>query len=94
MSTVRELTQRQIQTLCLVAAGFTDKEIAAVLKIKQTTVYTHLIDIRMKLGAVNRTHAVYLACCFNLLPPRLIEGAGRPRQWRLDGDWKDNGHGR
>lgn len=57
---VEQLTDRQVQVLELVAQGLSDAMIARILDVSLTTVHTHVIDVRHKLGAINRTHAVHL----------------------------------
>jgi DNA-binding NarL/FixJ family response regulator len=55
------VTEREIQVLRLVAAGMTNKEIAAELFIAEGTVKTHLNSIHEKLGVRDRTEAVMVA---------------------------------
>jgi ATP/maltotriose-dependent transcriptional regulator MalT len=55
------LTQREIETLQLVAKGLTNNEIAASLKISTHTVVTHFKKIYSKLGVHSRSEAVYEA---------------------------------
>jgi len=52
------LTTREIEVLTLVAAGNSNKEIAARLSINEETAKTHVRSIIAKLGASDRTHAV------------------------------------
>jgi DNA-binding NarL/FixJ family response regulator len=55
------LTRREIEVLSLVAAGKSNKLIAAQLKINEETAKTHMKSILAKLEANDRTHAVILA---------------------------------
>ena len=55
------LTAREIEVLRLVAAGSSNKLIAAMLAISQSTVKAHMKSILPKLGASDRTHAVIIA---------------------------------
>jgi DNA-binding NarL/FixJ family response regulator len=55
------LTPREIQVLSLVAAGNSNKLIAASLRINEETAKTHIKSILAKLDANDRTHAVILA---------------------------------
>ena len=55
------LTGREIQILQRVAAGNSNKLIAAELGISEGTVKTHMKSILPKLGASDRTHAVMIA---------------------------------
>lgn len=52
------LTPREVEVLCLVAGGNTNKEIAAQLLLAEETVKSHLRSILAKLAANDRTHAV------------------------------------
>src|ERR1700733_654813 len=52
------LTTREIEVLTLVAAGNSNKEIAARLSINEETAKTHVRSIIAKLGASDRTHSV------------------------------------
>lgn len=54
------LTRREIEVLSLVAAGNSNKLIAAQLAINEETAKTHIKSILAKLGANDRTHAVIL----------------------------------
>jgi DNA-binding NarL/FixJ family response regulator len=56
----RSLTPREIQVLSLVAAGNSNKLIAARLQINEETAKTHIKSILAKLDANDRTHAVIL----------------------------------
>jgi DNA-binding NarL/FixJ family response regulator len=55
------LTEREIEVLRRVAAGKSNKVIAAELDISEGTVKTHMKSILPKLGANDRTHAVMIA---------------------------------
>ena len=55
------LTPREIDVLCLVAAGNANKEIGARLSLTEVTVKSHVKNILAKLGASDRTHAVTIA---------------------------------
>lgn len=54
------LTQRQAEILDLISRGYTNKDIAAFLKIAINTVKIHVAGVLNKLGAVNRTEATYI----------------------------------
>ncbi|MCC7165090.1 MAG: response regulator transcription factor [Anaerolineae bacterium] len=56
-----DLSPRERQVLNLVAAGASDKEIAAQLSLSVYTVKSHVRSILSKLHAVNRRHAARLA---------------------------------
>jgi DNA-binding NarL/FixJ family response regulator len=55
------LTEREVQILQCVAAGKSNKVIAAELAIAEGTVKTHMKSILPKLDASDRTHAVMIA---------------------------------
>ena len=55
------LTLKEKELLKLVAQGRADKEIAYKLKVSEHTIKAHLQNIRVKLGAANRTHCVSIA---------------------------------
>ena len=55
------LTSRELEVLQMLAAGLSNKEIAARLNISEHTVKFHVASILGKLGAASRTEAVSLA---------------------------------
>ncbi|MEU7899202.1 response regulator transcription factor [Nonomuraea sp. NPDC049152] len=55
------LSGREIEVLCAVAQGMSNKAIAAHLCISEATVKTHLLHIFAKLGVNDRTAAVTVA---------------------------------
>ena len=55
------LTEREVEVLGAVAAGKSNKVIAAELDISEETVKTHMKSILPKLNAQDRTHAVMIA---------------------------------
>lgn len=58
---VEPLTAREREILQLIARGLTDAQIAASLYLERCTVSNHVSRILGKLGAPNRTAAVYVA---------------------------------
>ena len=60
-ATERELSQREIDVLRLVASGNGNRDIALQLSITEETVKNHVTHILAKLGANDRTHAVTIA---------------------------------
>ncbi len=63
------LTDRQVDCLYWLAGGKTIAETAAILDISAHTVREHLRAVTARLGAVNTTHAVALACQFGIIAP-------------------------
>jgi DNA-binding NarL/FixJ family response regulator len=60
-SDIHDLTPRERETLTLIAAGASDKEIAAQLTLSLHTVKSHVRSILTKLHAANRRQAARLA---------------------------------
>jgi DNA-binding CsgD family transcriptional regulator len=60
------LTEREVQTLRLVADGMSNKEIAAELAVTVNTVERHLVNIYGKIGARGRADATAYALKNNL----------------------------
>ena len=55
------LTRREVECLGWAAQGKSEWEISQILGISEHTAEKHLINARVKLGAVNRVHAVATA---------------------------------
>ena len=62
------ITARELETLTLVARGFSNREIAAQLFVSENTVKTHCARTFSKLGAARRTQAVQRGKELGLLP--------------------------
>jgi DNA-binding CsgD family transcriptional regulator len=62
-----QLSKRQREVLEWIAAGKTDWEIAAILRISRRAVKFHLDHVRKKLNATNRAHAVARAISLGLI---------------------------
>ena len=60
------LTARELEVLRLVAAGRTNREIAAALFVTQRTAATHVTHILAKLGVESRTEAAAWAVRYGL----------------------------
>jgi ATP/maltotriose-dependent transcriptional regulator MalT len=62
------ITARELETLTLVARGFSNREIASQLFVSENTVKTHCARAFDKLGAARRTQAVQRGKELGLLP--------------------------
>ena len=62
------ITPRELEILALIAAGLSNREIAARLFVSENTVKTHSSRIFDKLGARRRTQAVQIAKTSRLIP--------------------------
>ncbi len=60
-ATPDELTVREHEVITLVAAGWSNREVAERMGLRETTVKLHLKTLSGKLGARNRTHAAVIA---------------------------------
>ena len=67
---IEHLSERELQVLQLVAAGLTNREIAARLFLSLNTVKGHTRNIYGKLNVHSRTQAVARAQSLGLLPPK------------------------
>ncbi len=64
---VKELTEREMEVLELLADGLANKQIALELEISEHTVKFHVSSIYTKLGAANRTEAVRIGARLGLI---------------------------
>ncbi len=73
-SGLREISDREVQVLTLVAQGHGNREIGDKLSISEGTVKNHVKSIIRKLEARDRTHAVVLAMAADILdqPAKII----------------------
>jgi DNA-binding NarL/FixJ family response regulator len=62
------ITPREVEILGLIAAGLSNREIAARLFVSENTVKTHSSRLFEKLGAKRRTQAVQLGKAAGLIP--------------------------
>jgi DNA-binding NarL/FixJ family response regulator len=62
------LTAREAEVLGLIAAGFTNREIAERLVVTQATVKTHINHVFAKIGARDRAAAINYAALHGLRP--------------------------
>jgi DNA-binding CsgD family transcriptional regulator len=72
-----ELTPREREVLRWVAAGKTDRDIAAILGISPRTVHKHLQHIYEKLGVETRTAAAMRAGAASARPPTWARALAR-----------------
>ncbi len=54
------LSARQREALALLSEGLSDRQIAERMGVGIATARQHVLDVRTKLGATNRGHAVVL----------------------------------
>ncbi len=64
------LTPRELEILCWAARGQSNRDIASRVGLAESTVANYMKKILLKLGAVDRTHAVTLAMRQGLLDVR------------------------
>jgi predicted ATPase/DNA-binding CsgD family transcriptional regulator/DNA-binding XRE family transcriptional regulator len=72
-----DLTGRQAEVLSLLAAGMSNKEIAAELFLSSATVERHLATIYRKLGLTSRVEAARFAIASGLVPASSTAGGQR-----------------
>ncbi|WP_435736352.1 response regulator transcription factor [Cellulosimicrobium sp. PMB13] len=63
----QDLTERELEVLRLVAAGYSNREIAHALFLAEGTVKNHVSTVLLKLGARDRTRAVLRALHLGVL---------------------------
>jgi len=63
------LTRREMEVFKLVSKGLTNREIAEILFLAESTVEGHVKNITEKLGVNNRAKAIVYACSHGLFTP-------------------------
>jgi DNA-binding CsgD family transcriptional regulator len=58
------LTRRERDCLVLSGKGFSEKQVAHQLDISPNTVRVHIENIKRKLGAANKSHAIVLSLIY------------------------------
>lgn len=62
------LSKREYEVLCKLAQGYSNKEIASLLFISESTIKTHVSNIYSKLNVKRRTQAIQKAKKLQILP--------------------------
>jgi DNA-binding NarL/FixJ family response regulator len=66
---LRELTERELEVMRLLAKGLSNGEIAAKMHLGEATIKTHVAHVLSKLGLRDRTQAVVMAYETGLVQP-------------------------
>lgn len=62
------LSKREYEVLCQLAKGHSNKEIASLLFVSESTIKTHVSNVYTKLDVKRRTQAIQKAKALNILP--------------------------
>jgi len=73
---IKNLTERELEVLKLIAKGYSNQEIAKQMVVGTTTIHSHVSRILAKLEASSRTQAVIYAMRAGIIPP-MDEGDGQ-----------------
>ncbi|MEU7435680.1 helix-turn-helix transcriptional regulator [Streptomyces sioyaensis] len=71
----RTLLPQELQVLRMIALGYTNSQIAATLRRSEYTVAEQVRQLRARLGARDRGHAVALAMSSGVLKPADVQGS-------------------
>lgn len=75
---LRPLTDRQRQVAALLLDGFSNKQMADELSISESTIKQHLIDLRNKFGADNRTRLAVILVQLRMVNRNRFENGDAP----------------
>ena len=67
MDAAQSLTAREIEIATLTARGLSEKEIASEYSISPNTVRIHVENLKRRLGAKNKTHAIAMLLAANII---------------------------
>ncbi len=62
------LSKREYEVLCKLAKGHSNKEIASLLFVSESTIKTHVSNVYTKLDVKRRTQAIQKATALQILP--------------------------
>lgn len=68
------ISHRELEVFALVVEGYTNKEVAEILHIKNQSVRNHMHHFIKKLGVKNGSQAVVIALSMNLIKWKMISG--------------------
>lgn len=68
------ISHRELEVFALVIEGYTNKEVAEILHIKNQSVRNHMHHFTKKLGVKNGAQAAVIALAMNLIKWRMIYG--------------------
>ncbi len=72
----KELTPRELEVLYLIANGYSNSEIAAILFLSPHTIKVLVTGILRKLNSKNRAQAVFVAAYTGLLQGKILHVQG------------------
>jgi len=67
MDAAQSLTAREIEIATLTARGLSEREIASECSISPNTVRVHIENIKLRLDAKNKTHAIVKLLAANII---------------------------